>query len=339
MSRAVVPPDALDLDTPGRRDYFVTLEHTTLWAHHLIPVTVIVGRDARPGRGLAAIGSTHGDEIEGPVAIKHLVREIGTEEVLGRLILIPVLNVMAFKANRRETPDDGVNLNRAFPGNEKGSVTYRLADFVTRFIFPRVHVVLDLHSGGEVCRFPATANVHFMKDPAQRKAMEETARGFGTKFIMVYQNLTPGLLTGLAEDLGKISVGTELGFGRSLQVSGVSMGKQGVLTAAVRQGILRGDLPPNRHCPESEQVLVDTSDPASNFLAPFDGYFEPAVELGQKVTRGQRVAWFHDFNRIDDPPLELHAPHDGYILCQAWGAKVVQGQVITQVGKVLEWTR
>jgi N-alpha-acetyl-L-2,4-diaminobutyrate deacetylase len=338
MARTIVGMDGLDFDRPGRRDYHVKLEHTTLWGHHLIPVTVIVGPKAEKGRGLAAIGSTHGDEIEGPTAIKHLLKEIRTEDVLGRIILVPTLNVMAFKANRRETPDDGVNLNRAFPGDAKGSVTYRLADFVTRFLFPQVHVLLDLHSGGEVCRFPPTANVHFMKDPVQRRAMEETARGFGTKFIMVYQNLTPGLLTGLAEDLGKISIGTELGFGRSLQVAGVSMGRQGVLTAAVRHGQLRGDLPPNRNCPASEQVLVDTSDPASNHLAPFDGYFEPTVELGQKVRKGERVAWFHDFNRIDDEPVEFTAPHDGYVICQAWGAKVVQGQVVTQIGKVLEWS-
>ena len=339
MTRAIVSPEQLDFAAAGRRDYHVKIEHTTLWAHHLIPVTVIVGAGAKPGRGLVAIGSTHGDEIEGPIAIKHLLREIRTEDVLGRIILIPVINPMAWKANRRETPDDGVNFNRAFPGNAKGSVTYRLADFVTRYIFPQVHVVLDIHAGGEVARFPATANVHYMADPAQRRAMEEAARGFGTKFIMQYQNSTPGLLTGLAEDLGKISVGTEMGWGRAAQAAGVSMSKQGVLTAAVRQGLLRGDLPPNRHYPESEQLLVDTSHPASNHLAPFEGHFEPTVELGQKVTKGERVAFLHDFNRIDDPPLELVAPHDGYIICQAWGAKVIQGQVVTQVGKVLDWAR
>jgi N-alpha-acetyl-L-2,4-diaminobutyrate deacetylase len=300
MTRTIVNAEALDFETPGRRDYSVKLEHTSIWAHHLIPVTVIVGPAAKPGRGLAAIGSTHGDELEGPVAVKHLLREIRTEDVTGRIILIPVINPMAFKANRRETPDDGVNFNRAFPGSAKGSVTYRLADFVTRFIFPQVHVVLDIHAGGEVARFPETANVHLMSDPVQRKAMEETARGFGTKFIMQYQNQTP---------------------------------------AAVRQGQLRGDLPPNRHYPASEQVLVDTSHPTSNLLAAFEGHFEPTVELGQKVTSGQRVAWLHDFNRLDDAPEELLAPHDGYIICQAWGAKVIQGQVLTQVGKPLEWAK
>jgi predicted deacylase len=339
MNRMTVGPDALDFQTRGRRDYWVKLEHTTIWAHHLIPVTVIVGPEAKPGRGLLATGSTHGDEIEGPVALKHLVREIRTEDVLGRLVLVPVLNVMAFKANRRESPDDGVNLNRAFPGDARGSVTYRLADFVTRFLFPQVHSVFDIHSGGEVARFCPTANIHSMKDPVQRRAMEEAARGFGTKFVMVYQNLTPGLLTALAEDLGKITVGTEMGWGRAVQAPGVSMARQGILTAAVKQGVLRGEPPPNRHCPAGEQIMVDTADPLCSFLAPFEGLFEPTVELGARVTKGQRVGFLHDFNRIDEAPFEIPAPHDGYVICQAWNARVLQGQVISQVGKPLEWTR
>jgi predicted deacylase len=338
MTRAIASAETIDFQSPGRRDYFVKLEHTTLWAHHLIPVTVIVGKDAKPGKGLVAIGSTHGDEMEGPVAIKHLLRDIRTEDVLGRIILIPVLNVMAFRANRRESPDDGINLNRAFPGDAKGSVTYRLADFVTRFIFPQVHVCLDIHAGGEVARFPATANIHFMKDPAQRRAMEEAARGFGTKFIMVYQNLTQGLLTALAEDLGKVIVGTEMGWGRAVQAGGVSMSKQGVVNAAIRNGQLRGEVV-DRNYPAAEQVMVDTSDPASNFFAPYDAVFEPTVELGQKVKKGERLAFLHDYDRIDEAPLELVAPHDGYIICQAWNSRVIQGQVITQIGKPMEWTK
>jgi N-alpha-acetyl-L-2,4-diaminobutyrate deacetylase len=337
MTRTIVSPEGLDLESPGRRDYHVKLEHTTIWAHHLIPVTVWVGPRAKPGRGLAAIGSTHGDEIEGPVALKHLLGEIAIEEVLGRIILVPVLNVMAWKANRRETPDDGVNLNRAFPGNARGSVTYRLADFVTRFIFPRVHAVLDIHAGGEVARFPATANIHYLPDPAQRRAAETAARGFGTQFIMVYQNSTPGLLTSLSEEMGKITVGTEMGWGRAVQVRGVSMSRQGVLSTAVREGLLKGE-PPNVNVPAQEQVMVDTSDPASSLLASHEGLFEPTVELGAEVKRGQRLAWLHDFNRIDEPPLELVAPHDGYVICQAWGARVMEGQVITQVGKPIGWT-
>ena len=153
MARIAVSPEGLDFETRGRRDYYVGLEHPTLWGVYRIPVTVFVGPRAAPGRGVVAIGSTHGDEYEGPAAIKHLLHELREEEVLGRIILIPVLNVVAFNAGRRDTPDDGVNLNRAFPGRADGTITSRIADFVTRVVFPQVHVVLDLHAGGEVARF------------------------------------------------------------------------------------------------------------------------------------------------------------------------------------------
>ena len=57
-----------------------------------------VGPEAEPGRGVVAFGSNHGNEYEGPVALKHLMREIHTEDVRGRIILIPVLNAPASRS-------------------------------------------------------------------------------------------------------------------------------------------------------------------------------------------------------------------------------------------------
>ena len=336
MMRATAKPEAVDFESRGRRDYLVTLEHPTLWGAYLIPVTVFVGPEAKPGRGLVATGSTHGNEYEGPVALKHLAREIRLDDVLGRVILIPVLNAVAFKAGRRDSPDDGVNLNRAFPGDARGTITSRIADFVTRLVFPQVHVVLDLHAGGQVARFPQLASMHDVADAAQKREMVETARGFGCRFLNFYQNSTPGLLTSAAESLGKITVGGEFGWGEALQAEGVSMCRQGVVAAAVRHGQMRGPAPANRHF--QEQVIVDTADPASTTLAPFDGHFEPCAALGQRVSRGERLAWLHDFGRIDEAPHEIVAPHDGYVICQAWGARVFAGQVVSQVGKVVGQT-
>jgi predicted deacylase len=338
MDRAVVAPEAVDFESRGRRDYYVGLEHPTLWGVYRIPVTVIVGPGAERGRGLAAIGSTHGDEYEGPIAIKHLLREIREEEVVGRLILIPVLNVVAFKAGLRDTPDDGVNLNRAFPGQARGTITQRIADFVTRFVFPQVHVVLDLHAGGEVARFVPLASMHEISDPRQRKAMEETARGFGTRFTLIYQNATAGLLTSTAESLGKITLGGEFGWGRALQAGGVSMAKQGVLSAAVRHGQMNGPAPQNRHYAAAEQILVDSSSPESSILAPFDGHFEPTIVEGQHVMKEQGIGFLHDFNRLDAAPVGIVAPHEGHVLSMAWNARVAGGQTIAQVAKVVSWS-
>jgi predicted deacylase len=118
---------------------------------------------------------------------------------------------------------------------------------------------------------------------------------------------------------------------------GVAIVRRGILGAAIREGQLEGRAP-DVPIPRERQILVDTSDPASSVLAPLDGLFEPLVALEDRVSRGQPVGNLHDFNRLDDPPLELPAPHDGYVICQAWGARVIQGQVLTQVGRTVPWT-
>ena len=70
MPRTIARPNELDLDSPGRRDYWVALEHDSMWGDHLMPLTVMVGPETEPGKGLMASGSNHGNEYEGPVAIK-----------------------------------------------------------------------------------------------------------------------------------------------------------------------------------------------------------------------------------------------------------------------------
>ena len=41
MTRIIVRPERLDLDSPGRRDYWVALEHDSIWGDHLLPLTVL----------------------------------------------------------------------------------------------------------------------------------------------------------------------------------------------------------------------------------------------------------------------------------------------------------
>ncbi|MBM3526273.1 MAG: succinylglutamate desuccinylase, partial [Alphaproteobacteria bacterium] len=170
MTRQIVRPQQLDFDTPGRRDYYVALEHDSIWGDHLIPMTVLVGAKSKPGKGLVAFGSNHGNEYEGPIVLHHLQRQIDIADVDGRIILVPVLNVAAFRAGTRESrTDDNVNLNRAFiagAGKLPGisGITHRIAAFVREAIWPQVHVVIDLHSGGGT-RFSQVASFHDVDDP------------------------------------------------------------------------------------------------------------------------------------------------------------------------------
>jgi N-alpha-acetyl-L-2,4-diaminobutyrate deacetylase len=341
MQRIVVQPGRLDLDSPGRRDYWVALEHDSIWGDHLIPLTVLVGSHARPDRGLVAFGSNHGNEYEGPVVLKHLLHEIRLEDVLGRIILVPVLNPSAFHAGLRESADDGVNLNRAFVEGAGrtpalAGITHRIAAIVREFIWPRVHVVLDLHSGGDVARFALCASFHPLDDAEQSRQIEETARWFGTPLIMLYQNLTPGLLPSEAERLGKITVGTELGWGRAVQAQGVRCGRQGVLAAAIRHGQLQGLIEPAGHHAAGTQVKVAMVARECFTIAPFAGHYESLLDCGQRVRRGEVVGLLHDFDHIDNAPWPATAGVDGMVVAQGWAAPVQRGQHIVVVGQVLD---
>lgn len=338
MTRQIVRPDKLDLESPGRRDYWVALEHDTIWGDHLIPLTVFVGPHAKPGQGLVAFGANHGNEYEGPMAIKNLLGEIKIEDVLGRIILVPVLNPAAFGAGTRDsTQDDGVNLNRAFVDGAGttpplAGITHRIAAMVRQAIWPHVHVVLDLHSGG-VVRFGLCASFHPLDDPEQTKACEEAARWFGVPFLMIYQNATPGLLPSEAERLGKITVGTELGWGSAALVDGVRYGRQGVLAAAINHGQLRGKIEPIGHHAAGTQHKLEIIDRDCYTLAAFTGHYEPKVECGTLLKKGEVIGLLHDFDRIDLDPWPVRAGVDGYLLMQAWYAEVRRGQHIAAVGR------
>ena len=355
MAREIVQPDKLDLESEGRRDYWVSLPHTSVWGTHLIPLTVMVGPDARDGEGLVAFGGTHGNEYEGPVAIKHLLREIRSEDVLGRIILVPVLNVAAFRVDARASDaDDGHNLNRVFVEGAgvnpaMAGITHRIAAFVRESIWPHVHIVIDIHSGGEEARF-----IHWVSfrtdasDPKRAAAGEQIARWFGTPVVSAgrtdagrdaeesrYSFTSAGTSRGLhneADAMGKLAFGSELGWGASTDPRGVRYARHGVLAAAIHHHLLRGEIEPIGHHADGTQRLVSHG---CSVHAPYPGHFEPLLECGEGVERGQTVALLHDFFRLDEEPFPVVSSVDGIITSLAWGARVVQGQTLLNVGEVV----
>jgi N-alpha-acetyl-L-2,4-diaminobutyrate deacetylase len=339
MTRTIVRPGELDFETPGVRHYHVALEHDSIWGDHLIPLSVFVGPEVRAGEGLVAFGANHGNEYEGPIAIRHVMDEIAPEAVRGRIILVPVLNVAAFKAATRDsTADDGANLNRTFlPGAGEGlaqrGITHRIAAFVRQAIWPHVHVVLDLHAGGLVARFIPMTSYHEVDDPVLSQKIEATARWFGTPLVITYQNETPGLLSSEAERLGKITVGCELGHGEAIQPAGVAYGRQGIVAAAIHHGQLSGTIAPFGHHAAGTQRAAAMVDRACFSPAPFSGHYEPLMECGATVRAGDTVGLLHDFNRIDLKPEPIRAGVDGIVLAQAWRAPVMQGQHVLVVGR------
>ena len=235
---------------------------------------------------------------------------------------------------------DGVNLNRAFVDGAGRSetlpgITHRIADFVRTSIWPHVHVVIDLHAGGDVARFAPLTSFHRVPDPQQAAAMLEMARWFGAPFILTYQDRTPGLLTSDAERAGKISLGGEFGWGAAVSPDGVRHARHGVVAAAVLAGQMDVEVDRIAHHAAGTQQLVEAVDRECYAPAPWPGYYEPLLECGSGVIEGQVIGLLHDFNRIDDEPWQVRAGVDGYLIAAAWRAPVQQGQHIAVVAQSL----
>jgi predicted deacylase len=252
----------------------------------------------------------------------------------GRVILIPQLSESACRANRRVSPLDNVNMNRAFPGNSRGTISYRIAHFVRTQIFPRVRVVIDIHSGGIEGGFPLCTSLHPISDAGQRAEMETVAKLFDTPFILIYAStMASGLLSDQAEADGKITIGGEFGFGESVDRAGVMHAYEGVKNVLRHYGMLAGEIVKIDTKRTRAPRLMDAANLDDYVAAPLSGIWERAVDLGEEVEQGQLLGRLHDFDDHTAAPLEMHAHRSGVILMMHFAARIEKGVTLYVIAR------
>ena len=113
-------------EVPPGASRIVDLVIPKLYTHTdiVMPIRVINGR--RDGPTLMVCAAVHGDEINGVEIIRRLTSLSTLRRLRGTLIAVPVVNVYGFIDKSRYLPDRR-DLNRFFPGSERGSLTARLA--------------------------------------------------------------------------------------------------------------------------------------------------------------------------------------------------------------------
>ena len=332
MPTVVYDPSAIDFESPGKRHYQVAFHMDSSWGYSLVPLTIVRGElpdpDGTPG--VAAFGGTHGNEWEAQVAIKRLCRDLDPAEMRGCTILIPQLSESACAANTRVSPLDGVNMNRAFPGNPRGSISYRIAHFVKTCIFPRVRVVLDIHSGGREGGYPVpTTSFHPIAGAAQRAEIAAVARLFDPAFVLIYSSaMASGLLTDEAEAEGKIAVGGEFGFGESVNAKGVLHAYEGIRNVLRHYGMLAGGIARIDAARTAPVRYIDARNLADYIPCPRDGIWESVAEPGADVREGQLLGRLHDFADQGSAPLEIRAHRAGVLAMMHLPAHCAKGTTL-----------
>ncbi len=113
-----------------------------------LPLEAICLCGTVPGQTLVVTAGIHGCEYVGVQALRRLAGELDPAALAGNVILLPLANPTAFYAGaKRVVPEDGVNLNRAFPGDAQGSLSARLAFALENILYPEADLLADLHSG------------------------------------------------------------------------------------------------------------------------------------------------------------------------------------------------
>lgn len=335
----VYDPSSVDFAKPGKHHYQVAFHHDSSYGYSLVPLTVINGTKnsaaSSRGRAVAAFGGTHGNEWEGQIALKRLCADLDPNEMSGRILLIPQLSESACVANLRISPLDNANMNRVFPGDPTGTITYRIADFVKTRIFPQVEVVLDIHAGGNENAYALCTSFHDITDQKQRAEIRRFAELFDTPFILVYGGIARGNLTEEAEREGKITIGGEFGFAESASPRGVLHAYEGIKNVLRHCGILPGEITRIDAARRSAPRLIEASGLQEYIPSPRAGIWEPTVELGADVMQDDLLGRLHDFSAHSSQPIEIRAHRSGVVSNMYFPARIAKGTTLYSIAREL----
>lgn len=282
----------VDLDKPGKQIGFVMIPHSPhddAWGVTRVPLAVIAN-----GKGPTVIieGGNHGDEHEGPITIGELIRELDPGEVQGRLILMPANNSPAVRVAQRVSPVDGLNFNRTFPGDPRGTITQQISAYVTDHILPIGDAFLDLHSGGSSLDILPSAIIEPAEDADLLRRNIAAVKAFDAPLTVVIDNLgEPRTATASAVRAGLVTVGTEMAGAGRVSLDALAICRRGVRNVLVHLGLLEArHAAPRSH---DQGMILELAGPKAYVFATADGVFEPFHENGREVRAGEPAGRIH----------------------------------------------
>jgi hypothetical protein len=281
-----------------------------------MPVEVINGRQAGPCLFVSA--AIHGDELNGVEIIRRLLRHSAMRRLRGTLVAVPVVNVHGFLHRSRYLPDRR-DLNRSFPGTERGSLAGRIANLFMREIVAHCTHGIDLHTGA----------VHRENLPQIRADLDDPttawlANAFGVP-VLINATLRDGSLREAAMESGIPMLLYEGGEALRFDEVSIRAGLRGVLN------VLRvlGMLPVVRSAQRTPAPVVARS--SSWVRAPESGVLRSALRLGTRVHKGQTLGIITA--PLMDMECKVVAPAGGILIGQTRLPLVHEGEALFHVAR------
>jgi predicted deacylase len=237
-----------------------------------LPIEVLCG--ARPGRTMWLSGAVHGDEVVGVEIIRRTLEIVDEALLTGVVIAAPVVNVFGFVTESRYLPDRR-DLNRSFPGSERGPLAGRLARIFVDRVLDVADFGIDFHAGSH-----DRTNLAQIRGNMDDEETRRLALAFAPP-IVVHSKTIKGSLRHTALKMGKRVLLFEGGEPRRFSEEAIEVGVAGTLRALRCAGMIEDAPEPTDRVRESRKTRW--------VRAPRGGIFRLERRLGELVEKGGRL--------------------------------------------------
>lgn len=259
----------------------VDLPVANLYTHAQLALPVHVINSKREGPTLFLTAAIHGDELNGVDVIRRVLKLKELKRLRGQLLAVPIVNVFGFIYRSRYLPDRR-DLNRSFPGREKGSIAARLANIVATEIIMQSDFGIDLHTGAI-----ERSNLPQIRGNLSDPKVLELAQVFGTP-VIIDATLRDGSLRAFAAEHEIPMLLYEAGEALRFDKVAIKAGVQGVRRVMRELGMLPAK------ASRSPKITPVISHATSWARAPCSGIVHSKSQLGERVSSDQVLAVIGD---------------------------------------------
>lgn len=293
-----------------------------------IPVIVVNG--ARPGPTIALVAGLHGAEFAGIVALQTLSARLDPQQIAGRAIIVPLVNVASFeRIVPRVNPVDGKNMNRFFPGTASGTQTERASFALTAQVLSQADYVIDYH-GGDLDEDQHPYAYWIQTGVAAFDAIEhDMLLAFGIDHIIRFpapglKPETSKLLPTQAVALGKPTITVDAGRAGTYNAEDLRILLDGTLNVLAHLDMIDRPVRLLEHPTYLERTVYVNSEQTGTFF--------PLARRGERIVKGVRIGYVTD--RFGQPVYDAIAPESGIVLYLNSTPSVVAGGQLFFIGVV-----
>jgi predicted deacylase len=295
------------------------------------PVITVTG--AKSGPVLLVGAGVHGGEYPAIETVIRLGKTLDPAAIAGTVILMPVLNLPAFRARTPFVcPVDNVNPNRVFPGDPEGGYSEQMTHALINEFVVHADVYLDLHGGDIPEALVPFSICRGGSEPADVKS-KELAIAFGLPSVLTVtkpvQAAKGSSSYAAAAERGIPAVLAEAGGAGQLQEDAVDLLMSGVYGVMRHLGML--PLPST-----SEDKTTATTNPPTVFTrfdwvyAKHAGMFYPTIAVGDAVEEGQQIGTVGSL--FGDTLQTVVAPVSGRVLFLTINPSVLENGLLMGIG-------